>query len=649
MGRLRFYFLVFSVLLALPVAVLLWRTYSSLEKEAFFFYRTIAEGVIATASEQFLQSLRREEDRPFNQYRYVYVAERPVPSQEGLNLSPLASFPVESEVPGVLGYFQVEPDGTFQTPLLPAATLSGGIEVPQRPQRIELKQQLASIVEGFRTVRTPDRVREQKTKEEVARKSEALSKLKKNLESNLDLSLDKEYAQKDPDQTAVGKLAETEKHAEESSFFQRRVQKASPMQVEVFEAQFRDEALEEADELRQDDRVEGRAPAAETYQINRRDLSSAGGFASEVPGGADVDPFVAYAVGDQWLVFERKVWWQERRYVQGFVTRLADFVEAFIRPQLENSALPETASYLLFYNGEVIWREPGPQKPDLLYSAALPFPLSDFHLAVTIDELPEGPGHVTANWLAAMLSVFLIGGLFGIYRLTSKQIELSQKKSDFVSAVSHELKSPLTAIRMYGEILMEGWADEDKRQGYYRHIHDESERLSRLIQNVLTLAQLEKSEWQRDLTVLNPMEFVREIAEKLTAQAKRAGFEICVFADGDAKPVRADRDALTQILINLIDNSIKFARNAEDKRIVLTVSQIGRETTIGVRDFGPGIPRKELKKIFEKFYRVEDEMTRTARGTGIGLSLVKMLADSMGAKIDVHNRDPGAEFGILLS
>jgi len=184
MGRLRFYFLVFSVLLALPVAVLLWRTYSSLEKEAFFFYRTIAEGVIATASEQFLQSLRREEDRPFNQYRYVYVAERPVPSQEGLNLSPLASFPVESEVPGVLGYFQVEPDGTFQTPLLPPATLSGGIEVPQRPQRIELKQQLASIVEGFRTVRTPDRVREQKTKEEVARKSEALSKLKKNLVMN---------------------------------------------------------------------------------------------------------------------------------------------------------------------------------------------------------------------------------------------------------------------------------------------------------------------------------------------------------------------------------------------------------------------------------------------------------------------------------
>jgi signal transduction histidine kinase len=201
---------------------------------------------------------------------------------------------------------------------------------------------------------------------------------------------------------------------------------------------------------------------------------------------------------------------------------------------------------------------------------------------------------------------------------------------------------------MYGEILMEGWVEDEKRENYYRHIHDESERLSRLIQNVLTLAQLEKSEWQTDLTVVDLVEFVHEVGERLAAQAKRAGFDINVATEGEAQPVQVDRDALTQILINLVDNSIKFAGAAESKRILLTVSQIGEETSIRVRDFGPGIPRQELKKIFEKFYRVEDELTRTARGTGIGLALVKMLADSMGAEVEVRNRNPGAEFSICF-
>jgi signal transduction histidine kinase len=227
-------------------------------------------------------------------------------------------------------------------------------------------------------------------------------------------------------------------------------------------------------------------------------------------------------------------------------------------------------------------------------------------------------------------------------------MELSQKKNAVVSSVSHELKTPLTAIRMYGEILMEGWVDEEKREGYYRHIHDESERLSRLIQNVLTLAQLEKSEWQSNLTVVDPVKLVSELAEKLRAQVKRAGFQLEVVTKGEPVPVQADQDALVQILINLIDNAIKFAADSRDTRIVLKVSQIGSETCISVRDFGGGIPPQELKKIFEKFYRVEDEMTRSTRGTGIGLALVSMLAKSMNATVDVRNRDPGAEFSIHI-
>ena len=356
-------------------------------------------------------------------------------------------------------------------------------------------------------------------------------------------------------------------------------------------------------------------------------------------------------VEDGWAIFQRNVWWNDQRYIQGFVTRLEGFLDAFLDPMLVNPALPEGVAYLLFYRGELV-RRSGFQvvddKPVLLYSASLPHPLSDFHLAVTVDELPKVPGHQTVTLLAALLGVFFVGGLFGIYRVTAAQVELSQKKSDFVSSVSHELKSPLTSIRMYGEILMEGWATDEKKERYYRYIHDESERLSRLIQNVLTLSRLERKEWQTNLEELDPVELVKELIERLSPQVKRAGFELSAATEGNPLPAKIDRDALTQILINLIDNAIKFSKTAETKRIILTVSQINSECCVRVRDFGPGIQRQQMKKIFEKFYRVESELTRTTSGTGIGLSLVKMLADSMGAEVDVRNCQPGTEFTVRL-
>jgi signal transduction histidine kinase len=447
-------------------------------------------------------------------------------------------------------------------------------------------------------------------------------------------------------------LTEAEVDASESSLFQfqRKVQQASPMQAKVFDAQLEDRFSEDFDSRERVNRDEGKKRSPGTYRPLASGIRSEVGIDSTLSEGAEVDPFAVRTVGSDWIIFERKVWWQNRRYVQGFVARLDRFVEAVLLPQLENPALPGTSSYLLFHRGELI----SPQavdsaapKPDLLYSADLRYPFSDFHLALTVEKLPDGPGHQTVNWLVWVLSILFFGGLFGIYRLTATQIELSQKKSDFVSAVSHELKSPLTAIRMYGEILMEGWVEEERREGYYRHIRDESERLSRLIQNVLTLAQLEKSEWKSNLSVVDPVQFVTEVVQKLRTQVQRAGFEIDIARKGKPLPVQVDRDALVQILINLIDNAIKFGGEAE-KKIVLTVDRIGDETWIRVRDFGSGIPAREMKKIFEKFYRVEDELTRTARGTGIGLSLVKMLAKSMDAEVDVRNCNPGAEFSIHL-
>ena len=113
-------------------------------------------------------------------------------------------------------------------------------------------------------------------------------------------------------------------------------------------------------------------------------------------------------------------------------------------------------------------------------------------------------------------------------------------------------------------------------------------------------------------------------------------------------PFIFETDALTQILINLTDNAVKFAARSEIRRILFTVVGDGRSTEIRVRDFGPGIPRGERRRIFQQFYRIGREMTRSTPGTGIGLALVKMLTEAMGGKVEVTNQTPGAEFRLIF-
>jgi signal transduction histidine kinase len=669
MKKLRLYFALFFVLLAIPIVVLLSHTYSNLEEESFFFYRRTAEGVMSTLHQQVEESLLDEEQRPYTHYRYIHVAEQPVPQQEGLNLSPLAGFPVQSDIPGILGYWQIDPDGSFNTPLLPEGNTEARVSVPYREEREGLRDQLASLLEGP-LLSSPAGLREKieapKLDDIQSSRETTLSKLKKNLESNVDISLEEAYEAESSvgDSDYLSVLRRKDQDSVES--VERRVQKASPTQAQVFDSQVKDPNSDQkesfADDLEQTrgnaaperldllrNRVAGRQEDA-SNQVSgdrpREFQEVESDSASEVV--TEVDPFQSELVDAEWLVFHRKVWSRDRRYIQGFAASLTEFLEAHLEPAFLNSALPSTASYLLFYQGEILETSgvTGDRRPLLLNSAALPYPLSDFHLAITVGQLPESPGYQVVNFLAIFLSLFFVGGLLGVYRLAATQLELSQKKSDFVSAVSHELKTPLTAIRMYGEMLAEGWVEEEKRARYYQHIHDESERLSRLIQNVLTLAELERKEWQIDFKTHQPVEFVKGVSERLNSQVKRAGFEISTVEEGEPKLIRADSDALTQILINLIDNAIKFSKDAESKKIVLTVSQLGSDCYIRVRDFGPGIERRKLKKIFEKFYRIDDEMTRTTRGTGIGLALVKSLADAMGAHVDVANRRPGTEFSL---
>jgi signal transduction histidine kinase len=251
--------------------------------------------------------------------------------------------------------------------------------------------------------------------------------------------------------------------------------------------------------------------------------------------------------------------------------------------------------------------------------------------------------------LAAGLAGALALGLYALYRMAAVQLAFAERRSNFVSAVSHELKTPLTAIRMYGEILRDGLVDDDTKRGeYYGLIASESERLSRLVDNVLELARIERGERALELTRGDVGPAVREAVSVLSAHAAQRGFTLAFEEKGPLPPVRFHPDALKQIVFNLVDNALKYARDAADKRVDVTCSASPSGVNIVIRDRGPGLPPAELTRIFEPFYRAGAELTRRHEGVGLGLSLVKRLVTSMGGTVDASLAQPGLEVTVRL-
>jgi two-component system phosphate regulon sensor histidine kinase PhoR len=266
-----------------------------------------------------------------------------------------------------------------------------------------------------------------------------------------------------------------------------------------------------------------------------------------------------------------------------------------------------------------------------------------------VKQLPVGPGGRVVGWTAVTLTLVLTGGFYLMYRAALRQIALTRQQQDFVSAVSHELKTPLTSIRLYGEMLKEGWATEERRQTYYDYICAESERLTRLIENVLQLARLTRNELRVELKPVPVGELMEGLRPKIATQIERAGFELRLDCPAPNAVVRVDQDFFAQLLINLVDNALKFSRDAECRAVEIGCRMAdAHNVRFSVRDYGPGIPSDQMKKIFRLFYRSGNELTRETVGTGIGLALVRQLTLTMNGRVDVVNRDPGAELRLTF-
>ena len=247
-----------------------------------------------------------------------------------------------------------------------------------------------------------------------------------------------------------------------------------------------------------------------------------------------------------------------------------------------------------------------------------------------------------------ILLVVIVAGSVTTYRLVRRESEVARLKEDFVANVSHDLKTPLSVIRMFGETLEMGRVtDPATREEYYRVITRESERLSRLIDNVLDFSRIESGRrtYERVSSPVEPL--VRESLEPFAYPLTKGGFRVDVDVAGDLPDVAVDPAAVGQALGNLIDNAIKYS--GERRTLRVRAARIGDDLALSVEDEGIGIPPAEHARIFEKFYRVGRSETQGRRGSGVGLALVRHVAEAHGGRVTVESRPGhGSRFTILL-
>jgi hypothetical protein len=507
--RLRILLAAFFMALAVPTTLLVWQAFSQLKWEAFHQYRGVAEDLTSRIDVRLNSMINAADARTFSDYAFLVVSGDP--SAGFVQRSPLSAYPVVDELPGVLGYFQVDSDGVFSTPLLPpegTAAASLGIGDDEYTDRLKLAQDIQSVLadnrllqsrqdQGARrriatpTVATEPLFEDEKDADKIAAKS--IGGFADAFESR---SADDAYSQQVFDQlnrSAVGGdgTSSSIEAPGEARQNQNIIGKVSELKLDQDLQKLSEEVEREAaiDFAKEGGLASspGRSKRKEQSYLPESVAVAGSELTANIMGPtnlrittfeSEVDPFEFSLLGSGHFVLFRKVWRDDRRYIQGLLVDQSALTRDLIGLQFDETPLAEMSNLIIAFQDDVIHTQGGRDRSaysdvaedlggTLLYRNRLSAPLNGLELIFSIKRLPPGPGASVLAWVTLVLAIILVGGFVALYRLGASQIRLARQQQDFVAAVSHELKSPLTSIRMYGEMLKEGWADDDKKQSYY--------------------------------------------------------------------------------------------------------------------------------------------------------------------------------------
>jgi signal transduction histidine kinase len=641
MKRLKLLIVLFALATALPMAYVVVRTYRGIAQEETARMRFFAETLFDSMETALVDRVELEENRPVDAYHHTVTS--PDNAGGAQTTSPLVARPTE---PYILGYLQNNPDGSFQIPLV--------ANVQRAPPELQATvEQLADINRQFNRKKTAVphvRVRPPvpKKKMEPPQEAEPSSFASKFLDVRRERSSDAYLGRKAQRTEEITAQQALNVARQDDAALRKEKQKPSYGSAS--------DALEKK---YSESRPAAAPPAVATSPTDADTiLAEADGAiaAQELPSRFQVEvaQLQSVFIDTERVFIFRRIVINDRIYRQGFILEVNAFLnylaETYFTPQpmarfaqlrLEVTDLEHPAT--IVQTGATI------QRARFSLERGFPAPFDFLQARLTSEEIPAAAARQTLNIMLVILaSVFLLG-LGAIYRSAHAMVDLSERRTRFVSSVTHELKTPLTNIRMYIEMLEQGIArDTAREQDYLRVVGSESARLSRLINNVLELSRLEKKQRHFDMRKGAFHEVLDEVREVMAEKVRQEGFTLTITPSENVA-FAYDREVMVQVLINLIENSIKFGRQSATRLITVTVEGLGGHVAVKVSDTGPGIPRHALKKVFDDFYRVEDALTRTTDGTGIGLSLVKKFVTAMGGSVAAANNDgPGCTITLHL-
>ncbi len=279
--------------------------------------------------------------------------------------------------------------------------------------------------------------------------------------------------------------------------------------------------------------------------------------------------------------------------------------------------------------------------------------LGGLHLGIWAVDSSSAVSYYRKRNLAVLSAIFLLVGFvalggYVLLRDTHREVRLARLRSDFVANVSHELRTPLAAIRINAETVLAGrYRNPERRDEFLRAIVRESERLSRLVDNIMAFAQLDSGRLVYDFQPCQLAAVVRGALEPIEPQLRYRGFRLDLAIAEDLPPLRADRSALGIAVANLLANAAKYS--TERLEIAVRVATYGDGQVVEVADRGIGVPPSERARIFEKFYRASNAGAAQVAGAGVGLALTRSIAEAHGGRVELVARPSGgSRFRLVL-
>ena len=599
--RLAYFLFLFAIALSIPLIFLVKIGFEQFQENVLSLHHWNGRQALRQTASDYLLHVRAENNRAIDDYQFFKTPSNQNLSEQGTTLSPLAAKPEELSIPGLVSYFQVDNLGTLSNPLLPFNEYSQAAY-----------QSVSHLL----------------SETDVAERLKLNKKIKPML-------IEQGLLPSETITTSIDTFIEDEKNKNEG-----------------------------------DDTVSRFVFSNDSKNTSRP---------IEVK---KISAFMARRTSNAHIIFFRNIWDNDRKLTQGFIVDEPRFLFQMLMQHFSEREFTEDVLLQLSHGESVVMnalheinslgeREITQLNMDLqeksvrIYFGRLPAPLGSYSLTFSMSKLPIGQGTKTGAIFLAVVVLIIITGLITFHRLGIQQINLNEERLNFVSSVSHELKTPLTSIIMYADMLRSDMlTDKNKQHEYYNYIFFEGERLGRLIGNVLRLSKLGQDSTDICPEYVSLDTAIELIKAKTLNVLEKNNFKLNIHIGEDVPKncsIYIDFDAFTQVIINLVDNGVKFTSEylgrantkptPYSRQIDINISRDlddSSKLSLGVRDYGPGVESDDKKHIFKSFYRAGNELTRKTKGAGMGLALVTELVNEMEGDVAFLARTPGSEFVINL-